>query len=58
MVKKVKAHIRGLKCEKCKTKLLSMYARSQTTFMSVANYYWCEKCNKVFLLNVDEAVIK
>ena len=54
MVKKVKAHIRGLKCEKCKTKLLSMYARSHTTFSSVADYYYCEQCSKVFKVEMKE----
>jgi len=56
MVKKVKAHIRGLKCKNCKTKLLSMYARNQTTFLSVANYYYCEGCKRIY--KIEEESLK
>ena len=54
VVKKVKAHIRGLKCKNCNTKLLSMYARNQTTFTSVANYYYCEGCKRIYKIEETE----
>ena len=52
--KKVTSYIRGLECESCKTKLLSIYVRSKNNFKSLLNYYYCSKCKKVFLLDSDD----
>lgn len=52
-MKKIKSHYRKINCE-CGNKLLSVYVRSKTTFKSLENLYYCENCDKVFLLKEDK----
>jgi len=38
-----------------------MYARNQTTFLSVANYYYCEGCKRIYKIeeeNLKDDTIK
>ena len=55
--KQVKSYVRNVKCSICNTKLNSVYARNSKTFFSVDNYYYCEKCDKVFKLEDSNKIV-
>jgi len=53
-MEKVKSFFRGVVCSICKSKLYSVYARKDKKFFSVEDYYYCEKCKKIFKINGKE----
>lgn len=52
MIEKI-TYIRKVFCNVCKTKLLSVYVRDKTTFKSLAGFYFCKNCKKIFKVSEE-----
>jgi len=55
------SYFKNIKCEKCGNRLLSVYVRGKfkdkLNFKSLENYYYCEKCKKIYMFNDSNKIV-